>query len=347
MAAPNLFAFDSIGSVFALFDGQEVLVHGGADETPKWKKHLGGELTGLDAGGDAVITLERSGKLTFWHNEDGAELETIDLGAEALALTATRNGSTCAVVIDGAILIAARGIATRRIEAPGATAAAWSRDGARLAVGDATGAVRIVATAGETVCAVQIEEPVSSLCYSPAGFWIATGGDRIFRIDEGGASPEQITHAGGYAPDCVSASTDGSMLALRLSETMVLALALPSRDTVVQLGYLDRKVAGVAFGPERLLGVGLLGGDGNIVDITEKQLRRSDTFPGRAHNRWMVSTTIKPELLPPAPPRAARQGAAPAAMARPSASPGGLPLMGWVGILIGIIAFAAALSMCR
>jgi hypothetical protein len=346
MPAPNLFAYDPIGTVLVVCDGKEVLVHHGADEAPKWRHHVDGDLVGLGAGGDTVITLEAQGKLTFWSGAAGAVLETIALGEAALGLAVTRNGSACAVIVAGAILVVTRGSEPRRIEAAGATAAAWSRDGARLAIGDTSGAVRVVAHAGDPVGATKLDDAVTSLCYSPAGFWIATSGERVHRVAEDGASVEPITRVGGMTPDCVCASTDGSMFAARLSETIVIALALPSRDTAVQLVYLDRKVAGVAFGPDRLLGVGLLGGDGNIVDITEKQLRRTDTFQGRTHNRWMVKTTIKPEVLPPAPPRAAVQKAS-SPSASPSPSPGGLPLAGWLGIAFAIVAFAIALSMCR
>lgn len=342
MPAPNLFAYDPIGTVLVVCDGKEVLVHHGADEAPRWRHNVNGDLVGLGAGGDTVISLEASGKLTFWSGAEGAVLETIALDEAALSLAVTRNGSACAVVVAGAILVVTRGSAPHRIEAPGATAAAWSRDGARIAIGDATGAVRVVAQSGDAVGTSKVDAAVTSLCYSPAGFWIATAGERVHRVAEDGASVEPITRVGGMAPDCVCASTDGSMFAARLSETVVVALALPSRDTAVQLIYMDRAVAGVAFGPDRLLGVGLVGGDGNIIDITEKQVRRTDTFQGRTHNRWMIKTTIKPEVLPPASPRAAVQRAATA-----SVSPGGLPLAGWLGILGALIAFAIALSMCR
>jgi hypothetical protein len=354
MSTPNLFAYDPSGRVFVVVDGKEVLVHGGADEAPRWRKSVDAELVGLGAGGDAVITLERSGQLTFWSSDDGVALETIAAGEAPLALAVTRNGSACAVVFADGITVVTRGAAPQRIAATAATAAAWSRDGARLAIGEASGAVRIVSAAGDAVGSTRIEEPVSSLCYSPAGSWIATGGAGLFRVDEAGASVAPITRVSGYSPDCVCASTDGSMLAVRLSDALMLALALPSRDTAVQLRYLDRQIAGVAFGPDRLLGVGLVGGDGNIVDVTEQQLRRSDTFPGRTHNRWAVSTTINPEVLPPAPPRsAALRPAAPASTpsagsrSSSSSSPGGLPLLGWLGILGALIAFAVALSMCR
>ena len=130
--------------------------------------------------------------------------------------------------------------------------------------------------------------------------WLVTTGDRVLRIGPEGGPAEPVTRAEGMTPDCVSASEDGSMFAVRLTPEIVMALAFPSRETVVQLRYLERKVSGVAFGPDRLLGVGLVGGDGNVVDIPAEQLRRTDTFPGRVHNRWLVSTVIKPGLLPPA-----------------------------------------------
>lgn len=347
MPTPNLFAYDPIGSVLVVFDDHEVLVHRGADEAPKWRHRVDGDLVGLGAGGDAVITLENKGKITFWSGADGVVLETIALGKEATSLAVTRNGSKCAVVVADAVAIVCRETAPLELPAAGATAAAWSRDGARLAIGDADGTVRILSAAGEAVGATRLEEPVTSLCFSPAGFWIATAGDRVFRVAEDGSGVEQITRAGGMTPDCVCASTDGSMFAVRLSETVMIALAYPSRETAVQLTYMDRAIVGVAFGPDRLLGVGLRGGDGNIVDIPEKQLRRTDTFEGRTHNRWLVSTVIKPEVLPPAPAKAGLSRAAADVPERAPFAPAGLSILGWMGIIGALIALAIALNMCR
>jgi WD40 repeat protein len=347
MTTQNLFAYDPIGSVLVVCDDHEVLVHRGADEAPKWRHHVDGDLVGLGAGGDTVITLENKGKLIFWSGADGVVLETIALGKDATSLAVTRNGSKCAAVVTDAVAVVCRDTAPIELAAPGATAAAWSRDGARLAIGDASGTVRVLSAAGEAVGATRIEEPVTSLCFSPAGFWIATGGDRVFRVDEDGSGVEQITRAGGMTPDCACASTDGSMLAVRLSDTVMIALAYPSRETAVQLSYMERTIAGVAFGPDRLLGVGLVGGDGNIVDITEKQLRRTDTFDGRTHNRWLVSTVIKPEVLPPAPAKPGQPAAAPDLTERAPFAPAGLSILGWIGIFGALIALAIALNMCR
>ncbi len=346
MPTPNLFAYDPIGSVLVVSDDKDVLVHRGADEAPKWKHRVDGDLVGLGAGGDTVITLESKGKLTFWSGADGAVLETIALGKDAASLAVTRNGSKCAVIVADAVTIVCRDTAPLELPAAGAIAAAWSRDGARLAVGDATGTVRVLSAAGEEVGATRLEDPVTSLCFSPAGFWIATGGDRVFKVAEDGSSVEQITRAGGMKPDCVCASTDGSMFAVRLSDTVMIALALSSRDTVVQLSYVERTIAGVAFGPDRLLGVGLHGGDGNIVDIQEKQLRRTDTFEGRTHNRWLVSTVIKPEVLPPAP-ATTRPRTAPDDAERAPFAPAGLSIAGWLGVIGALVALALALNMCR
>ena len=349
MPTPNLFAYDPIGSVLVVADDREVLVHRGADEAPKWKHRVDGDLVGLGAGGDTVITLENKGNITFFRGADGVVLEAIALAKEATSLAVTRNGSKCAVVVIDAVTIVCRDTVPIELPAAGATAAAWSRDGARLAVGDASGTVRILSAAGEELGATRLEEPVASLCFSPAGFWIATGGDRVFRVAEDGSSVEQITRAGGMKPDCVCASTDGSMFAVRLSDTVMIALALPSRETAVQLIYVERTIAGVAFGPDRLLGVGLAGGDGNIVDIQEKQLRRTDTFEGRPHNRWLVTTVIKPEVLPPAPARApigVRDVTAEDLGPMPF-SIAGLSILGWLGIIGALVLLALALNMCR
>jgi WD40 repeat protein len=350
MSTPNLFAYDPIGTVLVVADDKEVLVHRGADEAPKWRHRVDGDLVGLGAGGDTVITLENKGKIIFWSGADGAVLETIALGKEATSLAVTRNGSKCAVVVADAVVVVCRDTAPIELPAAGATAAAWSRDGARLAIGDASGAVRVLSAAGDEVGATRLEDPIVSLCFSPAGFWIATGGDRVFRIAEDGSSVEQITRASGMKPDCVCASTDGSMFAMRLSDELMIAMAYPSRETVVQLKYMDRAVAGVAFGPDRLLGVGLRGGDGNIVDIQERQLRRTDTFEGRPHNRWMVGTVIKPELLPPPPATTRPRDAAPDAQGAPERAPfapAGLSIAGWLGVFGALLALGLALNMCR
>jgi hypothetical protein len=350
MSDPNLCAFDAEGRVLVISDGRQVLVHGGADESPRWKHDLGADLVGLAAAGDAVMALESTGTVRFWAMVAGSPIGVVELGTPATALAAARTKALCAAVVPEGVAVVERGAEPRILPSPGACAVAFTADGARLAIGGQDGEVRILTAAGEAVGTSKLEGAVSSLCWSPAGMWIATTGDRVLRILPEGGPPEPITRAGGMAPDCVTASSEGNMLAVRLTPDIVMALAYPSKETAVQLRYLERKASGVAFGPGRLLGVALVGGDGNIVDIPEKQLRRTDTFPGRTHNRWLVSTLIAPDVvLPPLPskPAAARPGPAANApsldgkAAKSETSP-----WVWLGLGAALLAVALVLSQC-
>jgi hypothetical protein len=334
----NLCAFDAAGQVIVIFDGQEVLVHGGADEAPMWRRDLEGEILGLGAAGDSVVTLEASsggGKLRFFQMESGDPLDTITVAGEVSALAVARERAVCAVILADGASVLERGRTHRRIALKGASAAAFHDDGDRLALGSDAGEVKIFGLSHPPAPAVgtsKLDGCVTSLCWSPAGFWIATCGDRVVRIPPEGGAFEHITRAKGMTPDCVCASNDGTMIAVRLTPDLMMAMAYPSRETVVQLDYVERQITGVCFGGGRLLGVGLAGGDGNVVDIPGKQLRRTDTFEGRKHNRWLVKVVIEPEHLPPeAPRKRAARPASPAAASIAAPPDGRSP-----GMLIGI-----------
>ncbi|MFT3774641.1 MAG: hypothetical protein QM820_55525 [Minicystis sp.] len=347
MPTPNLCAYDAAGRVLVLCDGRQVLVHGGADEAPLWKRDLDADPVGFGAAGDAVITLDSAGKLAFWHITEGEPLTTIDVTPNPRALGVARQRALCAVVVADGVTLVERGVAPRTLKLGGATAAALNDDGTRLAMGNAAGEVQIVTASGDPVGKSQLDGAVTSLCWSAAGFWIATCGERVLRIEPAGGEFEHITRAGGMAPDCVSASLDGRLFAARLTENLMMALAYPSRETAVQLRYPTRKVTGVAFGPGHRLGVALDLGDGNFVDIPNEQLLRTDTFPGRTHNRWMVATLIKSQGTPAGATPAAAAGApatAPltASPATASKSSAGM----WLGIIGALIGIAIVLSRC-
>jgi hypothetical protein len=306
----NRFAFDASGRVLVLFDGQEILVHGGDDESPRWKREVEAEPIGLAATGEAVVTLEAGGKITWWSVSDGEPLGSAASGKDAFALASARSAAVCVAVLPGGVEGAELGKDLRSLPFAGTiTAAAVRDDGARIAVGSENGVVTIATGEGEVVGTSKLEGPVASLCFCPAGdgpgSWLATSADRVLRVGPGGGPPSNVTRAQGMTPDCVCTSLDGALFAVRLDAHTMIALALPPGENVVQLRYVDREVAGVAFGPGRRLGVGLLGGDGNIVDIPGKQLLRTDTFAGRKHNRWLVDTVIDPAAALPA-----REGAA-------------------------------------
>ncbi len=299
MPTSNLFAFDAAGRVLVVVDAREVLVHDGDDQAPRWKLDLPDDPVGLGVTGDAVLTLDAAGKLSWWDVTHGAPLGSTDLGAAPRALAVAKNRAISAVILPDGVALVERGQAHRMLPLADATAAALTDDGARVAIASATGEMQILSVIGEPVGTSQLGAAVTSLCWSAAGFWVATSGDRVLRVAATGGDPEHITRARGNEVDCASASTDGGMFAFRLNDTTLMALTYPARETAVQLIYMDRKVSGVAFGNGPRLGVGLVGGDGNIADIPRGGLFRTDTFPGRTHNRWLVNMGIHPEVLPP------------------------------------------------
>jgi len=368
-AMGNLCAYDAAGAVLVLCDGRQILVHGGRDESPLWKVDLLSDPVGLAAVGGTVVTLEASGTLSFWSADQGAPLGTLLVGGlvgglvgdpvegAPTALAAARDRALFAAVLPGGVAVVERDGEPRVIPCEGATAAAFTADGARLAVGSASGEIRILTAGGDPVGSARLDGPVASLCWFPAGtgMWLATSGDRVLRLGPEGGTPEHVTRARDMTPDCLSASADGSMFAVRLTAGLMMAFAYPSRETVVQLDYTARTITGVAFGPGRRLGVALAGGDGNFVDIPGGQLLRTDTFPGRTHNRWLVGVVIEPSRLAPAPAQPAGQpvarAAAKAAAARPAApvaaaAPQKSTLGVWIGIGVALAAAALALNRC-
>lgn len=354
MAAPNLFAYDSTGTVLAMVDGAEILAHSGADESPLWMQACDDRVVGVGATKSEIVTLDAQGRLVWWEAREGKRLATTELGDPAAALAVARDG-TCAVALPERVVITRRGEAAHVAELAVATAhaLAWSDDGARLAVGTEQGSVKVFeATGGEPVGTADIEETVRSIAWNAAGFWIATAGERVLRIAADGAGSEPITRAGGKSPDLVTCSADGSRFAICLDEITVVVLAYPSRDTVATLGYIERQVVGLAFGPDPWLGVGLDKGDGNKVNLETEAVHRTDTQPGREHHSWLLSAafdTGKTAEKTPGTGAARDEESAPSpAPTAPTAPTAEASIKGqtlvWIGLIV--IGLAVAISRC-
>jgi WD40 repeat protein len=346
----NRFAFSGSGYVLALFDGNELLVY--SDGDPRWRKDLAAEPIGLAATADVVVTLEAGGKISWWRVRDGELIGSADTGENALALVSARSAAVCAAVLPGGVEIAELSKDLRSIPFRGpVTAAALSDDGARIAVGSEDGEVAIVTRRGEPIGTSKLDAAVSSLCWTPAGFWIATAGDRVMRVNAKGGPAERITRAGGMAPDCACASADGALFAIRVKPDMMMSYGYPPDQQVVQLHYYEREIAGVSFGHGRLLGVGLLGGDGNIVDIPAGQLLRTETFSGRKHNSWLVGVNIQPGNAPKAAPSAPAAEPEPPAEDPPAEDPPAVdpppkpfPVAWLLAVIVAIVALLMAVT---
>lgn len=316
----NQLVFEPSG-VVALADGTDLLAHGGSDERPLWRQTLPAEIVALGAARGVFVALERGGRVTFWA-PDGAPLGSQSVAADADGLAVSPDGRFV-VLAGGTATLHARGGEGQPLPVAEATAAAFSRDGSALAVGTKASELRLFSGAGVEAGVAATEAPVRSVAPRPSG-WLVAAGERILRVGPTGQPVERVTRAGGMEPDLLAVSPDGALFAARLSESLVMCLGDPPQETVAQLTYIDRKISGVAFGPERLFFVGLVGGDANYVDIAGKELRRTDPFEGRAMNRWMVKVVIEPDAAPPvASPTAASPASqpAPAPPAAPSPAP--------------------------
>jgi hypothetical protein len=352
MSASHLFAYNRKGTLIVLGDGAEILVHNGEDEAPKWRRTVGADLAAVGATDEHVVSLTSQGQLAWWSGNAGEVVAEVDLAATPRAFAVAADG-TCAVALAEEVALVPRGGARRALAVTGATAVAWSADGSRVAVGGEDGRVRVVsANDGAQVGTVDVGVPVRSVAWNAKGFWLATGGDKVFRVAGDGSEGEQITRASDMEPDCVTCSADGAVFALRVDDATVVALAYPSKDTVASIHYIERKVVGVAFGPAPFFGIGMDRGDGNKINLRTGAVHRTDTHPGRTHNRWMLSVSVESKDLPadygggPAAGGAAPAGGgAPSGATEPGAG-GGSKVQVFVAVALALVGIAILVARC-
>ena len=276
-------AFACSPSGIACIDGKELLVYEPADEAPAWKKTRAAKLTHVAIMGDLVLAIDDTGDLVRYDAESGDEIGKTAFhgGAHALAVGA---GGVYAVALDESVEIV-DGDARRAIAIAGARALALSSK--LVAIGTEDGKVHV--RDGETTVAVaDIGAPIRGLARHPAGFWLATAGDKVFRIGDDG-EVATFTRAADCAPSAVSVSRDGSMIGLVIGPKTAIALAYPSKDTLLSVTYQDRKALGVEFTDDgRFAWVGMDKGDANKIDLENEDVYRTDPHPGRTRTTWLL-----------------------------------------------------------
>lgn len=309
MTPSRLFGYSSDGNTIVVGDGNEILVHDGGDESPRFRHTLDAPIFAVAATPNAAVALDEKGGLSCFEPTKGERIKTLESGGSPAAFAAHANGSI-AVALDVAIVIFDREGEKRGFDIAGVTALAFSDDGEQLAAGTKDGDVRVLSVqSGESIGESKLGEPIRSVAWNAGGFWIAAGGERVFRIEKEGKPHEQLTRASGMSPDCLACSPDGSLIGLRLDAATVVLLAYPSKNTAATIQYIDRKAVGIAFGPRPYVGIGIDQGDGNKINLSTKAVHRTDTHPGREHHRWMLSVAIEKTALPDA------YGGSPAAFA--------------------------------
>jgi hypothetical protein len=98
-----------------------------------------------------------------------------------------------------------------------------------------------------------------------------------------------VTRARDHAITDVACSAEGTRFAMQVDRSRVLVLDDPPAEALLDVSYPQRVCSGVAFGPRPWIAIALAGGDANKVNVDTGAMHRSDTHPGRQHNRWLVS----------------------------------------------------------
>ena len=181
-------------------------------------------------------------------------------------------------------------------EVAGGRVLAVGPDGA-VAVGTSDGRVVAFSPTGARLGAGDLGEPdgVRGLARStsPAGpFWFATAGERVFAVNADASRVDVVTRTANRAPDQIVASRDGRVIVVRLGVDLVIALAMPGRETLAQIRLFDRSVTGVALGGPLWLGLGLDLGDNNWISLEDGAVWRSDPPPTEPRRRWSVSASV-------------------------------------------------------
>jgi len=285
------FAYDRSGSLLVCVDQAELLAYSGVDEHPTFRHVCEAPLVAVGTTVGEVVAVDERGKLWRWEASGGARLDGLSLDGAPRGLAVARDGTT-AVLFGDAVAILSGGRLSRRLPIEDATAIALSDDGTSLAVGNPRGRVQVLdARTGNALGATEVGGEVRAVCWNVRGFWLATVGDRLFRVSADGRESTSQLRLAGRRPTHLASSADGGLVAVQLDEREVNVIALPRKEIVGTLRW-QRPVEGLAFGPDVWLGVGLDKGDGNKINLSTAACHRTDTHPGRTHQSWEVLLEI-------------------------------------------------------
>jgi hypothetical protein len=327
----SLFAYAADGHTLVLGDGAELLVHDGETEAPRWRADTGGRLVGVGANAIAVLSLDAEGTLRVWSHEQATAVRTHSLGVTPTALVHDDDGNVGALHAGGVVVLADGAPRAIAVDAP--TAAAFGAGG-ELLIGTRDGTLHRYDATGAPAGTAQVPGPVRAIAWNAGGFFAVVNGAAIHRVT--GLEVAYVTRFPDEDPIVsIACSPRGDRIGVQGGPHLACVLSYPARETVGHVEYPERTITGIAFGPAPYFGVGLAGGDGNKIDLTTGDLHRTDTHPGRPHNRWLVMNAFRPG-------RAAAPEAPPTPAPTPAPAPPAGPSMAVLAIITLVVLAAVA-----
>ena len=281
-------AYDPSGRILALVDANELLVHDGETGEPLWREAFEEELLGVAIAGDDLVVVGELGLLVHM-SFLRRELSRLDLDATSVTFAVHADGRV-AVAQERAVRIITRG-RVQTLPRNDVGALAFSSDGRALllAVGPKRSTlewvdVATLASVGETSLALHVE----AIAADESQFFVAQG-EQLDSVTTHDAPVKSIVSGLGFTLKDVIFDKATHTLALQCGRSIIDLYDAKTCARTLRLQYPVRVVRGLAFGPKPWLGIALAGGDANRVHMGDRQVLRTPTHPGRAHQTWIVS----------------------------------------------------------
>jgi hypothetical protein len=283
-----MFAYDKKGTVFAMCEGSELLVHDGPNEGPLWRETLDAPIVALGADDTKICAITQSGMVAWFATRTNERLQTASFDTQIQRAVVDMKARRIVAVTTNSIVELTVGTEPKQLADHGALAIAMRSDGSVLVATATNELVTLGPDGARAVKTLPAGDSVCALAWHPTGWWAVGLGAKVYRWDGGDAELVHITSLPKGSVLDALACCDRA-LAIAWDRNTVVSMAWPSKDTLGSLSYLERKVEGIDFGPWPWLGIALDLGDGNKHNLDRPEaLHRSDTHPGRQHHSWLV-----------------------------------------------------------
>ncbi|WP_196349479.1 hypothetical protein [Planctopirus limnophila] len=278
---------------------QEILIYSAIDGSPIWRQQCQTEIKSVSANAGFVYALDNSKQIHRWEALKGEIHESLSLPEQPLGMAVSAEGD-CAVFSPNHLFLLRDLKIVQSIDRSSISAVGWVDDaGDILAIGDQTGQLWFfewrmdsgmnLHPAGYLKLNCSVEYIHWDHCQS----WVVVAGGEIWQISRNGQKSNKIIDMFQQPIHHLAISVDGNHLAVAVGQQTVLVFRLGKAQigNPGQFDYQDRTIAGLGFGLDATLFIGLDTGDGNIFDLSTSELTfiRTDPHPGRPLTLWTLS----------------------------------------------------------